>query len=88
MGEKIFSSHPERDDKVWFIGRNKDWYVPTDAAIGRINKPPLMGEIYVDIYSVRPGTSGAPLITKKGIIGMIIQDSGVEAVALDISTIH
>ncbi len=86
--KKYFCSQPETNDKVWFIGRNRDWYIPSDAATGSINRKSPTGEIYVDMRSVQPGTSGAPLITKKGIVGMIIIDSGNEVTALNIGIIQ
>jgi len=84
---KYFYPHPKRNDRVWFIGRNRDWYIPTDKGTGNISKPPFMNEIHAEIFTVQPGTSGAPLLTKEGIVGMIIEDSGYDAVAVNIDTI-
>ena len=62
-----------RDEKVWFIGRRKRCWVPSESATGTINKVTNRNnEITIDIHGVAPGTSGAPLLTKNGIIGMII----------------
>lgn len=76
-----------RGEEVWFIGRSGKWYIPTIP--GRINsdKPDLHSIIHVDIASVRVGTSGAPLITKNGIIGMIIQDEVDSARAVSVEAI-
>jgi hypothetical protein len=76
-----------RGEKVWFIGRSGKWYIPTIP--GRINseKPDLHSIIQVDIVSVRVGTSGAPLITENGIIGMIIEDEVGSARAVSIEAI-
>ena len=76
-----------RGEDVWFIGRSGKWYIPTIP--GRINseRPDLHSIIHVDIASVRVGTSGAPLITKNGIIGMIIQDEIDSARAVSVEAI-
>ena len=76
-----------RGKDVWFIGRSGEWYIP--AIPGKINseKPDLHSIIHVDIVSVRVGTSGAPLITQNGIIGMIIQDEVGSARAVSIDAI-
>jgi len=86
--ESKYFSRPKRNDKVWFIGRNREWYVSTDTATGHVSWEPVSGEFYVDMYSVQPGTSGSPLITKDGIVGMIIEDSSIEVTALDIGMIR
>ncbi len=77
-----------RGEEVWFIGRSGKWYIP--AIPGRINseRPDLHSIIHVDIVSVRVGTSGAPLIAKNGIIGMIIQDEIGSARAVSIGAIQ
>lgn len=84
---EFYHPSPERGDRVWFIGRNKKWWIPTDIGAGAVSKPPLRGELLVDILGVQPGTSGAPLITEEGIVGMITED-GVTVVALGIDTIR
>jgi len=64
-----------RDEKVWFIGRTKSCWVPSESATGTINKiSNRNNEITIDIDGVAKGTSGAPLLTKNGIIGMIKKD--------------
>lgn len=78
------------NDQVWFIGRNRDWYIPTtERAIGAISSHSVNseGQIKADINSIKPGTSGAPLINSSGIIGLIIQDSDDEAVAIEMNHI-
>ena len=44
---KYFFSRPKRNDKVWFVGKNREWYIPTDAGIGYISKPPFMSEKFM-----------------------------------------
>lgn len=75
-----------RGTEVWFVGRAGDWYVPTLP--GRVNsdRPDLNSILFVDINTVLPGTSGAPLISASGIMGMIVQDEAggvARAVSVD-----
>lgn len=81
-------STPVRGDRVWFIGRNQDWWWPTDSKAGEIEDAPLLGNLPVSIDSVLPGTSGAPMFTQEGIVGMIIEDSPEHVVVLDIGIIR
>ena len=67
---------PQRGQEAWFIGRNGKWDVPLRP--GLIEKAPRSisgGKFLVNLASVEPGTSGAPLITERGIAGMIIEDT-------------
>lgn len=81
--EHHFCDEYTRGEKVWFIGRSKLWYVPTEKETGVINevaieikrKNKVKKVIGIDMESVLQGTSGAPLVTKDGIIGMIILDN-------------
>jgi len=81
-----FSSPVKRGDSVWFIGKGKKWYIPViPGAISE--EPDLNGIMTVEITTVRPGTSGAPLVTEKGISGLIITDNDDIAKAIHIDTI-
>ena len=79
-----------RGEKAWFIGREQDWFVPTDNEAGSIHgdEPDIDGYINFGIYSVKPGTSGAPLITRRGIIGMITQDAVSDSRAVAVQFIR
>ncbi|MCP4700764.1 MAG: SUMF1/EgtB/PvdO family nonheme iron enzyme [Gammaproteobacteria bacterium] len=72
---------------VQFIGRDRKWFVSRGRDAGQINErePDYHGHIEISIGSVRPGVSGAPLLSGKGLIGMIIKDqvNGARAVAID-----
>jgi hypothetical protein len=78
-----------RPTQVWFVGKDDQddpWYVP--AQPGAINNGPnTESKIEIDINTVRAGTSGAPLITSTGIIGMIVQAADASAWALHITPI-
>jgi trypsin-like peptidase len=74
----------KRDADVWFIGKLGEWYVPTRP--GAVNEIELSGVIKLDALPVSVGTSGAPLISQRGILGMIVTDAGTfsEATSLDV----
>lgn len=86
--ETNYFSSPQQNSTVWFIGRDQEWWVPADIEAGVIKDLPILPTFPVRIRSVHPGTSGAPLISKAGIVGMIINDAIGKAEALDIVTIH
>jgi len=75
---------PARDTEVWFVGKLGEWYVPTRP--GSVNEVELRGTIRVDGLPVSTGTSGAPLISENGIVGMVVTDGSVfsEATPLDL----
>jgi len=78
------------NEEVWFVGRKNEWWVPSKQRIGSINKiDHAEASIRADI-SVSPGTSGAPLLTKNGIVGMIVEEDGntMEAFAVQIDKIR
>ena len=66
-----YASEIEEEDKAKFIGKENDWYIPSTEGGVNLSKE----NIKVEIFSILPGTSGAPLITSKGLVGMIIKDS-------------
>ena len=77
----------KRFKEVWFVGRGEEWFVPTGSAVGTVSLVRANGIIEVDITSVRPGTSGAPMITEDGIIGMVIRDNqmaSAEALSIEV----
>ena len=45
---------PKRGEQVWFIGRNQDWWVPTDNLAGVVQYTPLRGELPVSIVRRAP----------------------------------
>jgi hypothetical protein len=74
----------KRGADVWFIGKLGAWYVPTRP--GAVNEVEPSGTIRVDGLPVSVGTSGAPLISQSGILGMIVTDTGAfsETTPLDV----
>lgn len=78
---------PGTDSKVRFIGLNKNepsWVDPgLDGKIFQQTEQKLS----FAINTILPGTSGAPLITEKGIVGLIIKDEGTISEALKLTQI-
>jgi Lectin C-type domain/Trypsin-like peptidase domain len=66
------TSDLKRGTQVWFVGRSGKWYVPIIPGI--INEFTPDSRIIVEGLQILPGTSGAPLISKSGVIGMIVED--------------
>jgi len=85
-----FCTRMERGEKAWFIGREQEWFVPTDAEAGAIHEPEpdLDGYIEFGISSVKPGSSGAPVMTRRGLIGMITDDDVTDARAVAVQFIR
>lgn len=75
--------------KTKFIGREDQWWIPQSDLIINSRVPDKNSIIRVETNLVKPGTSGAPLVAKNGILGMIIGDTGEGiAKALDINRIR
>lgn len=79
---------PRTYQKVRFIGQHgnePNWVDPgLDGNIYQDNDP----ELNFAIGTIRPGTSGAPLITAKGIVGMITKDDIGSSTALKLTQIQ
>ena len=78
------------EEEVWFIGRAREWYIPPDKRAGILlrTEADLQGFIQVDINSVQPGTSGAPLLTRNGLVGMVVTDAPGKTRAVNIDYIR
>ncbi|MCI5222215.1 MAG: hypothetical protein D3924_05970 [Candidatus Electrothrix sp. AR4] len=87
---RVWCRRWQEEEKVWFIGRARKWYVPPDRRSGILlnTEADLQGFIHIDIDSIQPGTSGAPLLIKNGLVGMIVNDSPEEAQAVNIDHIR
>ncbi|AEE48356.1 SUMF1/EgtB/PvdO family nonheme iron enzyme [Haliscomenobacter hydrossis] len=79
---------PRIYQKVRFIGQHgnePNWVDPgLDGNIFQDNDP----ELNFAIGTIRPGTSGAPLITARGIVGMITKDDMGSSTALKLTQIQ
>ena len=76
-----------RPTRVWFIGRNGDWFIPVTPGAILSEQPSARSQIEVEGLSVARGSSGAPLVSTSGIAGMIIADSANDSRALTIDAI-
>ena len=76
----------ERGDDVRFIGVQGQWLVPFKP--GAVNSVDPSGTIRFEGLAIRTGTSGAPLVGDKGILGMIIVDNDVYGLATPIDIIE
>jgi Trypsin-like peptidase domain/PAN domain len=74
-----------RGDDLWFVGLQGAWYVTVRP--GAISSIEPGGEIRFEGLAIRPGTSGAPLIGKSGILGMIVKDDDVFGTATSVDVI-
>jgi hypothetical protein len=72
--------------KVWFIGRSGKWYVPSRSSIG-VTREVSSTKILFDIGSIEESSAGGPLLSEKGILGIITSDSPEESEALRISQV-
>lgn len=76
--------YPQAYQSVRFIGKNGDWVSPSAGEIFRINNT----RIEFTMYSMEPGTSGAPLLSESGIIGLVLEDEGTSSMALSLTRIR
>lgn len=79
---------PQILQKVRFIGRHADrkgpqWVYPGTGEVFELEDQ----QINFSINTILPGTSGAPLIGEKGILGLITDDDAATALALPLSRI-
>jgi Trypsin-like peptidase domain len=81
------SDEASRSTPVLFIGRNTSWYVP--AVNGQISSdgPDANGMLSADMYQLQPGSSGGPLVTNTGIVGMVEAKSADDGKVLSIEAI-
>ena len=76
-----------RSTKVWFVGKQGGWIVPTNP--GTISsEEPDDGQFEIENLAVLRGSSGGPLIASSGIVGMVLTDSADTTRALSISFIQ
>jgi hypothetical protein len=76
-----------RGASVWFVGLQREWFVPFQAGSVNDDMAPN-GFIVAEGLNIKLGTSGAPLISDAGIIGMVVEDAGTFARAIPIDRIE
>jgi hypothetical protein len=77
--EAIDTVAVERSRDVWAVGRRGEWDIP--PAPGKVKGThPITHRIFVEGLAVGAGSSGGPLISRNGIVGMIVADgNSIEA---------
>ncbi|HEV2955313.1 MAG TPA: bifunctional trypsin-like peptidase domain-containing/SEL1-like repeat protein [Xanthobacteraceae bacterium] len=75
-----------RGTSVWFVGLQRDWFAPSQP--GSVNDIQPNGFIVTEGLNIKVGTSGAPLISEAGIVGMVVEDAGTFARAIPIDLIE
>lgn len=75
---------PRYNQAVRFIGREQDWRISVPGEISNFNNERILA--YMPI--VGEGTSGAPLISEKGIVGLIIEDDYKEVTVIGLSRVR
>jgi hypothetical protein len=76
-----------RPTKVWFVGKQGGWIVPTSPGTISSDEPDD-GQFEIENLAVLRGSSGGPLIASSGIVGMVLTDSADTTRALSISFIQ
>jgi hypothetical protein len=81
------SQEQKRGTRVWFVGRDDRWYVP--AQNGFISSQGLNPDqgLDADMPGLRPGSSGGPLVTDTGIIGIVRANNADDTRVLSIDAI-
>jgi len=63
--------------RVAYVGKERVWYVPTFE--GRVNQEPDAKEwLNVDSMTVEPGTSGAPVFSGYGLVGLVVNSAKLQ----------
>lgn len=80
--KNYIDKHPKEGGKAYYIGKGNEWTVPTEAKVGGIKKiDEVNNTITAENLNIAPGSSGGPLLSKKGIIGVIKNHTEGDAAA-------
>jgi Trypsin-like peptidase domain/VHL beta domain len=85
--DAIDSTRLKRKLPVWVIGRSGGWNIPVSPGVVA-GVDPFTQRIQVESLAAGVGSSGGPLISSKGIVGMIVDDTGLYTEATPISAIQ
>lgn len=77
----------KRGTPVWFVGRDGAWYVPVLNGAISSEKPNADLWLLADMPGLRPGSSGGPLVTETGILGMVKASSADDTRVLSVEYI-
>jgi TPR repeat protein len=83
--EVVAVADAKRDTALWFIGLQRDWFASSKAGVVTGIEP--AGTIIAEGLNVKVGSSGGPLISESGIVGMVVVDTGAVVRATPISLI-
>jgi hypothetical protein len=88
--KNCIDKHPKEGGTTYYIGKVDEWTIPTNAAVGGIKKiNDLENTITAENLNIASGSSGGPLLSKKGIIGVITNhDYGGDALAVGLKAIE
>jgi tetratricopeptide (TPR) repeat protein len=84
--DAVATGRVRAETSVWFVGLAREWFVPSRP--GSVNRLEPNGSIVAEGLNVKVGTSGAPLISEAGIVGMVVADTGMFASATPIDLIE
>lgn len=78
------SDKQKRGTAVWYIGRDRKWNPPISPG-HVLTEPSTEWLLELEGLGVKPGSSGGPVLSDTGIIGMIQTDSeqGTQALSID-----
>ena len=82
------SDDNKRSTPVWYVGRDEKWYVPVLPGAISSDTPSANQFLDADIPNLRPGSSGAPLVTSNGIVGMVKAQSADDTRVLSIDFVR
>jgi WD40 repeat protein len=75
----------ERGDRVWSIGQAGSWYVPSEP--GRISEVDPDFGLLVNGLAAQKGSSGAPLVSDRGVVAILARDDMVTVSAIPVNVI-
>ena len=85
--DAIDTTPPERGLRVSLVGRRGGWNIPVSPGVV-VSTDPFSQSIQVENLAAGVGSSGGPLVSSKGIVGMVINDDGLYTEATPISAIR
>jgi hypothetical protein len=72
----LWTGLPQRGLSVWLIGRQQGWSIPTlPGKVSELDE--FRQAVKVENLTTMEGSSGGPLISEFGIIGMIVRSEGL-----------
>lgn len=82
--QQFAASTGKENNTVQVIGQGETWDITSRGKITRIDRDILR----TNIQEIASGTSGAPLVNRSGIVGMITEDSNLDTEAISLIKIQ